>query len=164
MKKKTGYCIDCLRLFPRKWCPDDNNCPGCKKPLRFATRGSAKGVITRFSRQRGIKPTESKSPTKSNYRRYIAGEKWQEIRLRVLSRDGFKCQMCLKKANQVHHKSYDKDVLDGNRDDQLVSICRSCHKYIEFDKNGKKNGIKAANAKLESRQTSARLQPADNSQ
>ena len=148
MAKKTGYCVDCLKKFPPKWCPDDNNCTGCKKPLRFSRRSSANAVITRLSRQRGVKPLS----TKENHRNYIASKKWKDIRARVLTRDEFKCQMCLGHADQVHHKSYDKDVLDGKRDDQLVAICQSCHRYIEFDNAGNKNGLKAANAKLNAQQ------------
>ncbi len=88
---------------------------------------------------------------KSPYEAYLATALWKTIRARVLARDHTTCQACRKKATLVHHKSYDRDVLDGNRDESLVSLCKRCHKDIEFtmvDSTMVKNSLDEANHKL----------------
>lgn len=66
------------------------------------------------------------------YDAYLASELWATIRTRILARDGHKCLACGKKAHSVHHVTYAKSVMSGQDDAQLMSICRGCHKAIEF--------------------------------
>lgn len=160
-----GYCIKCLRKFPRKRCPSDKQCPHCLVPLRFASTKTVAQVVTRCARQRGLK-----APTKkSDYQIYLTSALWRVIRRRVLKRDYSTCVMCREVANTVHHRSYDQDVLDGNRDEDLISLCRPCHKRIEFTMNRRnkrvKNSLARANEKLDTAiaRLSARLQSADQS-
>ncbi len=61
-----------------------------------------------------------------SYQDYLRSEQWQQLRLKVLKRDGFRCQGCLAaRATQVHHRSY------GNvRREfcfELISLCDACH-------------------------------------
>jgi hypothetical protein len=73
-----------------------------------------------------------------DYGAYLRSPLWRRIRNRVLKRDHRECQRhgCDRKANEVHHRSYDDDVMKGNDDSKLVSLCRSCHEYITYDENG----------------------------
>lgn len=52
---------------------------------------------------------------------------WPQRRLRVLQRDGYRCQIrlagCKGRANEVHHT---QDPTD-HRDAVLISACDSCH-------------------------------------
>jgi len=79
---------------------------------------------------------------------YLRSDLWKTIRARVLKRDGGKCFRCKKRANIVHHLSYEDDVLDGNADDLLVSLCFACHSFIEFD-GSRKTSLAEANQRLQ---------------
>jgi 5-methylcytosine-specific restriction protein A len=59
------------------------------------------------------------------------GWAWQKLRLRILERDGFRCQTCkshgiLTPANQVDHIL---NKASGGSDDpiNLQSLCKTCH-------------------------------------
>ena len=61
-----------------------------------------------------------------SYADYLKSEQWQQLRRKILQRDGFRCQGCLAaRATQVHHRTY------GNvRREfcfELISLCDSCH-------------------------------------
>lgn len=71
------------------------------------------------------------------YKDYLRSSLWKEIRMRVLERDVFKCQICDGNATQVHHSRYHKRDLTGKNIKFLHSLCEDCHENIEFD-NGKK--------------------------
>jgi hypothetical protein len=71
--------------------------------------------------------------TKSEYGRKLADPRWQRKRLEIMSRDEFKCRVCLDDTQelQVHHKFY----LPGKEpweydDDNLVTLCSTCHERI----------------------------------
>lgn len=60
---------------------------------------------------------------------YLLTSQWKEKRLLVLNRDNYICQSCLiKKATEVHHKSYkywkNEPLFD------LISVCNECHNDI----------------------------------
>lgn len=70
-----------------------------------------------------------------------ASPEWRALRLRVLLRDGGRCQLkgpdCLGDADQVHHEGYGR----GRHKrrllvpmEQLVSCCGPCHAAIEREK------------------------------
>jgi hypothetical protein len=72
------------------------------------------------------------------YRDYLNSPLWKRvIRPRVLKRDNYLCRRCGGTANRVHHKSYAPEVLAGNCDEELASICEGCHDFIHFDDSGK---------------------------
>lgn len=147
MRHKKAYCIDCLRKYKRKAIPASGICPFCSTLLRFNTVKIVAQVVTRLKRLRG---QEVPTP-KSDYQEYIKSPLWRTIRSRVLRRDGWNCQACPSKAKTVHHKSYDREVMEGKRDIDLVSLCFVCHDEIEFttaDGHKQKNGLRVANQKL----------------
>ena len=64
-------------------------------------------------------------------KRYEAGGKWKENRIRALQRDDNKCQFCGTENNlDIHHI---KPVRTGgsNYRGNLVTLCRSCHAKVE---------------------------------
>lgn len=75
-------------------------------------------------------------PSCVDYHTYLKSKLWRRIRSRILKRDSHACKRCGGKATAVHHRSYDVEVLRGNKDDQLVSVCEGCHTFIEFDDHG----------------------------
>jgi hypothetical protein len=68
-----------------------------------------------------------------DYPAYLQTREWKVIRRRVLKRDKGLCQLCVAKAQCVHHISYDEEVILGERDEDLISLCDPCHQSIEFD-------------------------------
>ena len=68
-----------------------------------------------------------------DYKSYLAGELWLTIRTKVLERSARHCECCGKTATQVHHRDYRPRVLRGDDLLPLVSICRSCHKFLHKD-------------------------------
>lgn len=60
----------------------------------------------------------------------LRDSRWQEKRLRVLDRDGFKCRNCPKdnREVQVHHFDYFSFIDPWEYPmDMLVTLCISCH-------------------------------------
>ena len=75
-----------------------------------------------------------------NYKgKYLKSSLWRKIKRRVLKRDNYVCQRheCGIKAKEIHHRSYDPEVMRGNDDSKLISLCSGCHSYISFDESGK---------------------------
>lgn len=79
------------------------------------------------------------------YDAYLRSNLWKKIRDWVLERDDFSCAVCAhKRVNaslqefDVHHRDYATTTLEGCNDGQLVTVCRQCHKKIEFLPNGEK--------------------------
>jgi hypothetical protein len=73
-----------------------------------------------------------------SYSHYLNSEMWTSIRQMVLTRDGGKCRVCGRAAVNVHHNSYEVDVLIGRDLSQLVSLCRKHHEEAEFGPGGKR--------------------------
>lgn len=63
------------------------------------------------------------------YNAYLNSEHWQELREKVLYRDGFRCQLnlwgCTRAATQVHHLTYERVTREKMSD--LTSVCKNCH-------------------------------------
>jgi 5-methylcytosine-specific restriction endonuclease McrA len=60
------------------------------------------------------------------YEEYLQSAEWAEIRDRVLERDDYICQGCLKEeATQVHHKTYDHVFEEFAF--ELIALCETCH-------------------------------------
>lgn len=73
-----------------------------------------------------------------SYAEDLKHPRWQERRLRVLERAGFRCERCSSDERQLHahHKAY----LRGNRlwdypDDMLECLCDSCHDFAHAQKS-----------------------------
>lgn len=76
----------------------------------------------------------TKRMTKMEYRQYLQGEHWQQLKIARMQIDGFRCQGCgcvgtSENQLQVHHIKYctigEEDVWKD-----LVTLCRSCHLQV----------------------------------
>lgn len=66
------------------------------------------------------------------YNHYLCSQQWQQLRRRVIARDGFLCQNCFRKVTvdnaNVHHISYEGYKNTGQTFAfECVTLCRSCH-------------------------------------
>ena len=69
---------------------------------------------------------------------YLPSKLWKSIKRRVLKRDGKVCQLCTGPGGVVHHRSYDLEVLEGNADYLLITLCEGCHELVHKDEFGRK--------------------------
>lgn len=84
----------------------------------------------------------------ASYSAYLESDLWKRIRSKILSESKNCCKSCRGMANQVHHVSYARDVLEGRDLQKLVPICENCHRGIEFNQDGTKRTHKQANEDL----------------
>lgn len=80
----------------------------------------------------------------ATYGDYLASPLWKGIRIRVLARARYACQICSKpgryhRAVEIHHQSYDLDTMQGTTLDYLVALCHRCHRRLEFKGKGKRS-------------------------
>jgi hypothetical protein len=78
---------------------------------------------------------------RNQYEDYRRRKEWRRFNRRVLKRDGG-CAGAAGKATIVH-RSYGSDVMAGNNDEQLVSVCDGCHTVIHFDGSGAKRASRS---------------------
>lgn len=70
------------------------------------------------------------------YREYLLSSRWKRIKKVIRIRDGGKCQECgeTKGFLDVHHITYENLFNESKHTNDLVLLCRNCHK----DVHGKK--------------------------
>ena len=72
-------------------------------------------------------PTESKE----SYAEFLKTKYWAKVSARVLKRDKRRCKMCgSKKDLNVHHKTYANHFRELSHMDDLITLCRTCHKKV----------------------------------
>lgn len=62
---------------------------------------------------------------------YYKDSRWQEKRLRIMDRDGWKCHDCgSRDALSVHHAHYQGGLMPWEYPDvSLVTLCQTCHEF-----------------------------------
>lgn len=75
------------------------------------------------------------------YEDYRKTKLWRVMKKRVKERDGGRCWRCGGGSDVVHHRSYDREVLEGRADHLLVSLCDHCHQFVHFTPAGAKRSI-----------------------
>lgn len=69
-------------------------------------------------------------------RRRLYGSDWSVVRRRILDRDGWRCRGCGSGGGlDVHHRRPLRTfevAADGNRESNLVTLCRTCHQTAEL--------------------------------
>lgn len=138
--QRTLYatCLDCHKIHkstPKTWDPK-KTCEKCGGKVRFV-RPQVKGNWEALGFRR--------------YSDYLKSDLWCRIRTRVLERDKRRCRLCGCKASQAHHLSYHIDVLVGDNLKPLMTMCRQCHKEIEFGEDGTKRLLHEANHEIKCR-------------
>jgi 5-methylcytosine-specific restriction endonuclease McrA len=55
---------------------------------------------------------------------------YEALRLQVLARDGWRCQVCGRCSNlEVHHKQF-RSRQGSDSEENLITLCNSCHAAI----------------------------------
>lgn len=84
----------------------------------------------------------------ASYAEYLRSGLWRSIRARVLKRAKNHCHICHGAATQVHHRRYYRKVMEGKWLSHLNAVCATCHELGEFDDDGQKVDLYAANDRL----------------
>ena len=72
---------------------------------------------------------KEKSTKFTNYNDYLKSPEWRYLKEKVLSKAGYKCSFCNRRAYQVHHIKYPKRFED-DKIEYLVAVCKDCHTAI----------------------------------
>jgi hypothetical protein len=75
----------------------------------------------------------------SEYSKLLRDPRWQQIRLRVFERDGWRCRGCSSKTNTlaVHHLFYVKGRKPWEYDlADLMTLCEDCHNMEYEERRG----------------------------
>ncbi len=57
---------------------------------------------------------------------------YEDLRLRVLRRDAWRCQSCGTMSNlEVHHKEF-RSHLGENSEENLITLCSACHAALHL--------------------------------
>ena len=67
---------------------------------------------------------------KRNRSMRLKSDEYRHVRLRVLERDGWRCQFCGRRTNlEVHHRTF-RSHLGGDSEENLVTACHQCHTAV----------------------------------
>ena len=90
-------------------------------------------------RTNGTKHTSRLTNRQIEYRHYLQGEHWKEVRQQALRNADYHCSLCgAVRGLQVHHNTY-KNLGHENMSD-LVVLCRDCHaKFHNKNKYSRKH-------------------------
>lgn len=78
------------------------------------------------------------------YKELLKDGRWQVRKTDIMLRDGFKCQMCGAEASggvtlNVHHLRYKRNTMPWDyADEDLVTLCESCHQKVHQKEKVKK--------------------------
>lgn len=74
--------------------------------------------------------------SKKTYQEKLRHPKWQKLRLEIMKRDKFKCNVCKDEETtlNVHHLQYTVDDVWDEPKQNLITVCEHCHFEIEWMK------------------------------
>lgn len=131
--------------------PDQKDVANGNKVVPSALMSKTDGEIADLFRVLAENGPAMRSRVKSDvtlmdYADYLKSALWKRIKKRVLERDTKTCQCCGGKGNVVHHRSYERDVMEGHNDAMLATVCNGCHDIIHFTDVGERRGAAEADA------------------
>ena len=97
---------------------------------RFSFRGQLmeRAMISEYSQRDDVLRTMGFC----SYSDYLRSDLLRRIRRKALRGTGSKCEVCGDWASHVHHRDYSLATLEGRRTDNLLVVCWTCHKAMEF--------------------------------
>lgn len=71
-----------------------------------------------------------------NYHQKLLDPRWQKLRLQVLERDNWSCELCQDKETtlHIHHFCYRTSGNPWESElDELITYCKHCHAFVEIN-------------------------------
>ena len=120
--------------------------PAKRLKVRKKISEKAKGKNNYFFGKHFIRELNTNWQGGKKFEKY--GFNWTEtLRKSIRQRDNYKCQICFKYGNNVHHIDYNKK---NNNTDNLICLCTRCHSTTGKKKD-RKNWTKYFNKIMEIR-------------
>lgn len=70
-----------------------------------------------------------------NYAEFLESKYWKYVRKVVLARDNYKCMICKKNSElNIHHDTYKHHFKELDHLEDLMTLCRTCHKEHHYAK------------------------------
>lgn len=93
------------------------------------------------------------------YVKYLHSQEWEEKRIKRIKHDKGRCYTCGTTRNlNVHHISYKRIFHEHTRND-LVTLCRSCHRNMHIFINESKHGKLSTDKELKELATLLGMDP-----
>jgi len=68
--------------------------------------------------------------TEKRFRLRLAPELYENLRVQVLRRDGWRCQICGALSHlEVHHRELRSQAGD-DAEQNLITLCTTCHEFV----------------------------------
>ena len=117
--------VECFKTArPLKTC---ETCAGQFRPYHTKQSGRFCSRLCKGKASIGSSNPNYKGAEKVKY-----GFDWILVRNQALERDGYKCQVCFKDYGKMHvHHIVPYRICHSHRLDNLITLCRSCHKTYE---------------------------------
>lgn len=62
------------------------------------------------------------------YSAYLVSPEWRQVRWYALTAAAFRCRLCARRAEHVHHATYDRRGAELPED--VVALCADCHEQF----------------------------------
>jgi len=130
-KHYFNQCVSCgvsiSSAIPHANIKDIDNIPKWDEDLASMINANRLALFEKMRDDRHERWLARQSEWDIEYNQYMKSIQWGIKRKRVLKRDNFMCQSCLRQpATEVHHLSY-KFPLGKEPLFELVSVCKVCH-------------------------------------
>lgn len=81
-----------------------------------------------------INGNDVKNKAKRNYSDLLKNPKWQKKRLEIMQRDNWICRSCNDAESElhVHHLCYSEEKPWNEPDENLITLCDTCHRAIHY--------------------------------
>ena len=95
------------------------------------------------SYSKGLKQTSTLKKSELKKQNEKSKTKWEEVRIKVLERDNYKCVVCGKPATQVHHIH-----LRSKRSDLMYEMCNLVSLCDKHHNHQSKDGLEEVNRRI----------------
>lgn len=69
------------------------------------------------------------------YSLFLESQYWQDVRFEIIKRDAYRCTQCRSYWDlQVHHYTYEHHYEEHLHHEDLITLCRTCHKKLHKEK------------------------------
>lgn len=121
--KEKGLYIPVVKV-KKEFKPDFKQTPKLEKFIKPLSKKSA-----RKKRKKRTAANQIALRKKMPYVDFLKSDYWKQVRKLVLKRDGRMCVICREtKQLDIHHDTYKNHGDEMNHLDDLMTLCRKCHK------------------------------------
>lgn len=110
--------------------------PDCKRNEYDMRKDSENkpGPIKEIVNHEKMNGGDFRTKSKRNYSDLLKNPKWQKKRLEIMQRDNWICRSCndCESELHVHHLQYSEEKPWDEPDENLITLCDTCHKAMHY--------------------------------